>query len=114
MCFCRLFTALRSNIILFFVFGMEDDFMFSWNSDVQIEAYRDMIAPVVDAFKYLTQVCFCFFKYISSCLSFLCFCSPICWPLAVALLPIIDKVPISKPISLPEAVTSNSLVLLKL
>lgn len=24
---------------------------------VQIEAYKDMIAPVVDAFKYLTQVC---------------------------------------------------------
>ena len=23
---------------------------------VQIEAYKDMIAPVVDAFKYLTQV----------------------------------------------------------
>ena len=28
----------------------------SWNCDVQIEAYRDMITPVVDAFKYLTQV----------------------------------------------------------
>lgn len=24
---------------------------------MQIEAYRDMITPVVDAFKYLTQVC---------------------------------------------------------
>lgn len=25
---------------------------------MQIEAYRDMITPVVDAFKYLTQVMF--------------------------------------------------------
>lgn len=29
----------------------------SINCCLQIEAYRDMIAPVVDAFKYLTQVC---------------------------------------------------------
>lgn len=28
--------------------------------DLQIEAYKDMITPVVDAFKYLTQVPFAF------------------------------------------------------
>jgi len=32
---------------------------------VQIEAYRDMITPVVDAFKYLTQVCTCFCIFLS-------------------------------------------------
>jgi hypothetical protein len=30
---------------------------------MQIEAYRDMITPVVDAFKYLTQVCIFFSLY---------------------------------------------------
>lgn len=34
---------------------------------MQIEAYRDMITPVVDAFKYLTQVCIflCIFALLS-------------------------------------------------
>jgi hypothetical protein len=32
--------------------------------DMQIEAYRHMISPVVDAFKYLTQVCiFLYFPF---------------------------------------------------
>lgn len=37
------------------VFFFGETFMF-FIVCVQIEAYRDMIAPVVDAFKYLTQI----------------------------------------------------------
>jgi hypothetical protein len=40
---------------------------------VQIEAYRDMIAPVVDAFKYLTQVQFFFFGHCTPGFPFLHF-----------------------------------------
>lgn len=32
---------------------------------MQIEAYRDMITPVVDAFKYLTQACIFLFVLTS-------------------------------------------------
>ena len=39
---------------------MHSHFNFFKFCDVQIEAYRDMITPVVDAFKYLTQVFMCF------------------------------------------------------
>jgi len=39
---------------------------------MQIEAYRHMITPVVDAFKYLTQVCIFIlfsFHYLVHCIN---------------------------------------------
>lgn len=50
-----LFISFLKNID--FLFLTKQNVLFLWDSVMQIEAYRDMITPVVDAFKYLTQVC---------------------------------------------------------
>jgi len=47
--------------------------------NLQVEAYRDMITPVVDAFKYLTQVVSVILIYVLClcyCLIYECICTP--------------------------------------
>lgn len=46
----------KFNCLTALKFFTSEKIIFSWIFYLQIEAYRDMITPVVDAFKYLTQV----------------------------------------------------------